>query len=551
MEIMQMHNPVLAAKKLQDLAQSYGCKENISVLVIELFFGENGHDGYNDLGRTAHDTFHLSTVIESNDEIPLLPHQDSLTRQKPKQNMSPKVKPLPQGKFVKKGTPMEWENCLQERLSKKVKHYEVQSSVNEVMGASSPSLVGQFEESEDDDDDPNWSSSDRRKGRIYTKKTDNYVGPKYIQVNGELVGSADSVGVVEGVGIQADLTSPQRGLYRTNSDDRTGSADDVIVVDDVDSFCSDSLTSLNIGDSASNLTVTTYRESNFSCSRVSENTPDKTKLLVPPSTGDPDNTTSPSLSRSGSTGSHGKAHCVKYQVSGNTSSDDDTKFDKIKMLTEAVFSDDICRPEKLGEGQSSSSSSTSTLEAETGETLAASKSSLPSRGNRNTGSSSTISYTEPAYASIDELNLNAELVNPHSSTSTLVNMSLDSLNDISNSQVIKIEGDLEGLSTTKEPIYAVVNKQHKKGTGGDRVTLVILPRSPAPLPRRPEFEVQELTFLIRDDASETSSVGTTPYLIRADLNSELLNRSVSLSSVKSMNGKLNRSSSSVDVMTYL
>ena len=35
-EIYELGNPVLAAKKLQDLAQGYGSKENIGVLVVRL-----------------------------------------------------------------------------------------------------------------------------------------------------------------------------------------------------------------------------------------------------------------------------------------------------------------------------------------------------------------------------------------------------------------------------------------------------------------------------------------------------------------------------------
>ncbi|KAF6036613.1 hypothetical protein EB796_005060 [Bugula neritina] len=34
-EIQYIANPVVAAKRLQDLAQGYGCKENVSVLVIQ------------------------------------------------------------------------------------------------------------------------------------------------------------------------------------------------------------------------------------------------------------------------------------------------------------------------------------------------------------------------------------------------------------------------------------------------------------------------------------------------------------------------------------
>ncbi|XP_064641510.1 PH domain leucine-rich repeat-containing protein phosphatase 2-like isoform X2 [Lineus longissimus] len=157
-EVMHMNNPVLAAKKLQDLAQSYGCKENISVLVVELFFGDYGYETYNnDLGHKADDSFHLSKVMETIEEVPLLPHQDSLTRQKMKPNASQKVKPLPQRKFVRKSTPQEWETILQERLSKNVKQYEVQSSVNEVINEPPLSVAG----NEDEEDE--GSSSNQRK----------------------------------------------------------------------------------------------------------------------------------------------------------------------------------------------------------------------------------------------------------------------------------------------------------------------------------------------------------------------------------------------------
>ena len=35
-EIYDIGNPVVAAKKLQDLAQGYGSKENIGILVVRL-----------------------------------------------------------------------------------------------------------------------------------------------------------------------------------------------------------------------------------------------------------------------------------------------------------------------------------------------------------------------------------------------------------------------------------------------------------------------------------------------------------------------------------
>ena len=34
-EVQYIANPVVAAKRLQDLAQGYGCKENVSVLVMQ------------------------------------------------------------------------------------------------------------------------------------------------------------------------------------------------------------------------------------------------------------------------------------------------------------------------------------------------------------------------------------------------------------------------------------------------------------------------------------------------------------------------------------
>lgn len=33
-EVQSVTNPVLAAKRLQDLAQSYGCEDNLSVMIL-------------------------------------------------------------------------------------------------------------------------------------------------------------------------------------------------------------------------------------------------------------------------------------------------------------------------------------------------------------------------------------------------------------------------------------------------------------------------------------------------------------------------------------
>lgn len=46
-EIQYIANPVVAAKRLQDLAQAYGCKDNISVLVIKFNFSSQ------DFGSTS------------------------------------------------------------------------------------------------------------------------------------------------------------------------------------------------------------------------------------------------------------------------------------------------------------------------------------------------------------------------------------------------------------------------------------------------------------------------------------------------------------------
>jgi serine/threonine protein phosphatase PrpC len=41
--IRSIHNPVLASKKLVDIAQSYGAKENIAVLVVRFNFQKKIH----------------------------------------------------------------------------------------------------------------------------------------------------------------------------------------------------------------------------------------------------------------------------------------------------------------------------------------------------------------------------------------------------------------------------------------------------------------------------------------------------------------------------
>lgn len=41
--IRSIHNPVLASKKLVDLAQSYGAKENLAVLIVRFNFQKKIH----------------------------------------------------------------------------------------------------------------------------------------------------------------------------------------------------------------------------------------------------------------------------------------------------------------------------------------------------------------------------------------------------------------------------------------------------------------------------------------------------------------------------
>jgi PH domain/leucine-rich repeat-containing protein phosphatase len=54
--IRSIHNPVLASKKLVDIAQSYGAKENLAVLIVRFNFQKKIHQ----LSNTSHQHQRLS-----------------------------------------------------------------------------------------------------------------------------------------------------------------------------------------------------------------------------------------------------------------------------------------------------------------------------------------------------------------------------------------------------------------------------------------------------------------------------------------------------------
>ena len=43
-EVRSVMNPVLAAKRLQDLAQSYGCETNLSIVVLRFHNAHGDHE---------------------------------------------------------------------------------------------------------------------------------------------------------------------------------------------------------------------------------------------------------------------------------------------------------------------------------------------------------------------------------------------------------------------------------------------------------------------------------------------------------------------------
>ncbi|XP_074644531.1 PH domain leucine-rich repeat-containing protein phosphatase 2-like [Tubulanus polymorphus] len=129
-EIVHVNHPVLAAKKLQDLAQSYGCKENISVLVVRLHLG--GHViGCDDSSEcdSLDERFGLGTVVEEDPS-----QSEEIIQPLVKHSPAPNTK---MRRFIKKNRVTEWENVLQHRLSEEVKEHELQSSVNELMSSGS------------------------------------------------------------------------------------------------------------------------------------------------------------------------------------------------------------------------------------------------------------------------------------------------------------------------------------------------------------------------------------------------------------------------------
>lgn len=173
-EVQTLSNPVLAAKRLQDLAQSYGSKENISVLVVKLSVSEPGliyRDGLSpikdDIKHAAEFRHRASKVkgkipaktaqakhsesgespMESEDEQPAARMGNAVAKAiagtfnkkmpnpKDKKVKKPdvKLKPLPGQRFQKKqGTAEKWDNLMQSRLSDEVKSNELKYSVTDI-----------------------------------------------------------------------------------------------------------------------------------------------------------------------------------------------------------------------------------------------------------------------------------------------------------------------------------------------------------------------------------------------------------------------------------
>ena len=203
--IAAIHDPIMSAKALQDLAQGYGASENLSIMVISLApthaphihtlpstllrFPQFGNDALGAMAsKILHDKVFRSKGVDGS---PLAPsslrsivetNEDEETPTNSKQDLclqdadvyrecgsieppSLKLKPLPQtkGRFRKKDEVHEWGELLQQRLAEEVKNKELDKELQSMIDSNGQRTNG-FDSGEVDgaEGDSNWSTMEEQ-----------------------------------------------------------------------------------------------------------------------------------------------------------------------------------------------------------------------------------------------------------------------------------------------------------------------------------------------------------------------------------------------------
>lgn len=206
--IITIHDPVMSAKALQDLAQGYGASENLSIMVINLAptqaphihalpstllrFPQFGNDA---LGAMASKILHdkvfrgkgidgspltpssLRSIVETNEdeETPTNSRQDlrlqevddDIYRECGSVELPPafKLRPLPttKSRYQKKGEIHEWDELLQQRLAEEVKNKELDKELQSMIGDANNQQGNSFDsEANALETDSNWSTLEQR-----------------------------------------------------------------------------------------------------------------------------------------------------------------------------------------------------------------------------------------------------------------------------------------------------------------------------------------------------------------------------------------------------
>ncbi|XP_041375510.1 PH domain leucine-rich repeat-containing protein phosphatase 2-like [Gigantopelta aegis] len=172
-EIVDIPDPVIAAKRLQDLAQGCGSRENIGILVVRLLLSEGERFRMQEILRSQFEgqkqlleTLKQKTnLTQLHDVIPAVSEFGGIVidktgrvRKQSKEcirpSLSVKPTPNPNNKYRKKNEPLDWEAILQRRLAEEVKDKQMKQAFGL--------------DDEDNPDNPNeptsnWSTLDKRK----------------------------------------------------------------------------------------------------------------------------------------------------------------------------------------------------------------------------------------------------------------------------------------------------------------------------------------------------------------------------------------------------
>ncbi|XP_013390226.1 uncharacterized protein LOC106158698 [Lingula anatina] len=157
-EVESLSNPVMAAKRLQDLAQSYGSRENICILVLKLFIPElelqrdilsplrlelqnlrEGIDVDNESDRqsdvSSQDSARCTGPETEPEDVDIVDNRRRRVRS-PRRNRPAasdvQVRPLPGHRYRRRDDAEEWASIIQQRLSEEVKDKELKYSVADI-----------------------------------------------------------------------------------------------------------------------------------------------------------------------------------------------------------------------------------------------------------------------------------------------------------------------------------------------------------------------------------------------------------------------------------